>query len=143
MLDRLTGWGVVALWGAFNAVLVAVLAGFIVAGYGDSPYDLETYGSSVGLVFLIAGAVWLGRRRYRHCQYGWRQPAGAGSVVLFAIAAMLAWLGLAFGIWIIIIAAFPLLLALLLEYAIRRRTGLRRSLGHPCRDAGGFAPGPV
>jgi hypothetical protein len=121
MLDRLTGWGVVALWGAFNAVLAAVLAGFILAGYGDSPYDLETYSSSVGLIFLVAAAVWLGRR-HRPWERGWRQPAGAASVVLFAIAAMLAWLGLAFGIWVTTTAAFPLLLALLLEYAIRRRT---------------------
>lgn len=143
MLDRLTGWGVVALWGALNAVLAAVLAGFIAAGIGSSPFVLETYGSSVGLVFLIAGAVWLGRRRYRHWQYGWRQPAGAGSVVLFAIAALLAWLGLAFGIWITIIAAFPLLLALFLEYAIRRRTELGRSLAEACGDAGGFSAGRV
>lgn len=121
MLERLTGWGVVALWGVFNAILMFVLVGFVLGGIGDSPFDLETYGSSVGLVFVIAGAVWLGRRR-RPWLTGWRQPAGTASVVLFAIAAFLLWLGLAFGIWISIIAAFPLVLAILLEYAIRRRT---------------------
>jgi hypothetical protein len=120
MLERLTGWGAVAIWGFFNAVMVALLAGFILGGFGSSPFVLETYGSSAGLVFVVALAVWLGRR-YRPWQYGWRQPAGAASVILFVIAVMLAWLGLAFGIWITIIAAFPLLLAVLLEYAIHRR----------------------
>ena len=120
MLERLTGWGVVALWGVLNLIFVALLAGFILGGIGTSAFVLETYGSSVGLVFLIALAVWLGRRR-RPQQRGWRQPAGAASVVLFAIGAMLVWLGLAFGIWITILAAFPLLLALILEYSIRQR----------------------
>jgi hypothetical protein len=120
MLERLTGWGVVALWGSFNAVFVALLAGFILGGVGTSPFVVETYGSSAGLVFLIALAVWFGRRR-RPQQRGWRQPAGAASVVLFAIGAMLIWLGLAFGIWITILAAFPLLFALILEYSIHRR----------------------
>jgi hypothetical protein len=120
MLERLTGWGAVALWGALNAVFVALLAGFILGGLGSSPFVVETYGSSVGLVFLLAVAVWFGRRR-RPQQRGWRQPAGTASAVLFAIAAMLAWLGLAFGIWITILAAFPLLLAVILEYSIHRR----------------------
>jgi hypothetical protein len=124
MLERLTGWGAVAIWGTFNAFLVGLLAGFILGGFGTSPFLLETYGSSAGLVFLIALAVWLGQR-YRPWQRGWRQPAGAASVILFAIAAILAWLGLAFGIWITIIAAFPLLAALLLEYAIHRRKSQR------------------
>jgi hypothetical protein len=122
MLERLTGWGAVALWGALNAVFVALLAGFILGGIGSSPFVVETYGSSAGLVFLIALAVWLGRRR-RAQQRGWRQPAGTASVALFAIGAMLAWLGLAFGIWITVLAAFPLLLALILEYSIHRRRG--------------------
>ena len=123
MLERMTGWGAVAIWGTFNALMVALLAGFILGGFGTSPFLLETYGSSAGLVFVIALAVWFGRRRFRPWLTGFRQPAGTASIILFAAAAALAWLGLAFGIWITILAAFPLLLALLLEYSIRRRTG--------------------
>lgn len=69
---------------------------------------------------MIALAVWFGRRR-RPWQRGWPQPAGTGSVILFVVAALLAWLGLAFGMWVTILAAFPLTLAALLEWAIRRR----------------------
>jgi hypothetical protein len=120
MLDRLGGWGVVALWGVFNAVLAAVLAGFVFGGIGDSPVDLEAYWSGVGLVFVIAAAAWLARR-YQPGQRGWRQPAGTASVVLFAVGALLAWMGVAFGIWLIILGAFPMALAIGLEIAYRRR----------------------
>lgn len=120
MLDRLGGWGVVALWGLFNAVLAAVLTGFVLGGYGDSPFDLEAYWSSVGLVLVVAAVIWLARR-YRPWQRGWRQPAGTASVILFAVGVLLEWMGVAFGIWLIIIGAFPLALAIGLEVAYRRR----------------------
>lgn len=120
MLERLTGSAVVAIWGLFNAVMVAVLAGFVLGGFGSSPFVLATYGSSVGLVLVIALAVWFGRRR-RPWLRGWPQPAGTGSVILFVIGVLLVWLGLAFGIWVTILAAFPLTLAVLVEWAIHRR----------------------
>ena len=41
-------------------------------------------------------------------------------MILFAVGALLVWLGLAFGIWVTILAAFPLILALIVEWAIRR-----------------------
>ena len=60
MLERLTGSAVVVIWGLFNAVMVALLAGFVLGGFGSSPFVLATYGSSVSLVFVIALAVWFG-----------------------------------------------------------------------------------
>ena len=43
-------------------------------------------------------------------------------MLLFVVGALLVWLGLAFGIWVTILAAFPLALAVIVEWAIRRRT---------------------
>ena len=117
-MDRLSSWGVVALWGAFNAFFVLLLIGFIAGGYGRSVFDLEAYASATGLVFAFALAVWLGRRRSRR---GVPLPAGAGSIPLFALAALMVWLGLAFGFWIAIFGAFPFLCALILEYSIHQR----------------------
>lgn len=117
-MERLTGWSVVALWGAFNAFFVLLLVGFVAGGFGRSVFVLETYGSATGLVFAFALAVWLGRRRSRR---GLPLPAGAGSIPLFALSALMICLGLAYGIWIAILAAFPFFWAVLLEYSIHRR----------------------
>jgi hypothetical protein len=123
MMERLNGWNVVALWGAFNAFFVLLLIGFIAGGFGRSVFDLEASASMVGLIFAFAAMVWLGRRRQPRAR-AWRQAAGAGSIPLFALTALMVWLGLAYGIWIAIIAAFPFLWALILEYSIHQR--LRR-----------------
>jgi hypothetical protein len=117
-MERLTGWGVVALWGCFNAFFVLLLIGFIAGGFGHSVFVLEAYASATGLVFAFALTVWLARRRSRR---GLPLAAGAGSIPLFALTAMMVWLGLAFGIWIAMLAAFPFLWALILEYSIHQR----------------------
>jgi hypothetical protein len=117
-MERLTDWGVVALWGSFNAFFVLLLIGFIAGGFGHSVFVLEAYGSATGLVFAFALTVWLARRRSRR---GLPLAAGAGSIPLFALTAFMVWLGLAYGMWIAILAAFPLLWAVLLEYSIHQR----------------------
>jgi len=117
-MERLTAWRVVALWGVFNTFFVLLLVGFVLGGFGRSVFILETYGSAAGLVFLFALAVWLAGRRSRR---GLPVAAGAGSIPLFALTALMIWLGLAFGIWIAIMAAFPFLWAVLLEYSVRQR----------------------
>jgi hypothetical protein len=117
-MERLTDWGVVALWGAFNAFFVLLLVGFVAGGFGHSVFVLETYGSATGLVFAFALAVWLARRRSRR---GLPLAAGAGSIPLFALTALMIWLGLAFGLWIAVLSAFPFLWAVLLEYSIHQR----------------------
>jgi hypothetical protein len=103
---------VVAIWAVLNGLLVAMLAGF-----GESYFVLQLYGSAAAFVLVLAGLVWLGRR-YRPWQRGWRQPAGTGSVALFAIGVMVLWLGLAFGMWVAILSAFPFVLALILEISV-------------------------
>lgn len=120
MMERLNGWNVVALWGSFNAFFFLLLVGFILGGFGQSVFILEAYGSSTGLIFAFAAMVWLGRRRQPGAP-AWRQAAGAGSIPLFAITAFMIWLGLAYGIWIAILAAFPFLWAVMLEYSIHER----------------------
>jgi hypothetical protein len=120
MMERLNGWNVVALWGCFNAFFVLLLVGFIAGGFGRSVFILEIYCSSAGLVFAFAAMTWLGRRRQPGAR-AWRQAAGTGSIPLFAITAFMIWLGLTYGIWISIIAAFPFLFAVLLEYSIHQR----------------------
>jgi hypothetical protein len=121
-MERFNGWNVVALWGAFNAFFVLLLIGFIVGGFGRSVFDLEASASMVGLIFAFAAMVWLGRRRQPSAR-AWRQAAGAGSIPLFALTALMVWLGLAYGIWISILAAFPFVWAVILEYSIHQRLG--------------------
>ena len=89
MMERLNGWNVVALWGAFNAFFVLLFVGFILGGFGSSVFALETYCAATALVF--------------------------------AFTALTVWLGLAFGIWIAVLAAFPFLWAVLIEYSIHQR----------------------
>ena len=81
-------------------------------------FVLETYGSATGLVFAFALTVWLARHRSRR---GLPLPAGAGSIPLFALTALMVWLGLAYGIWIAILGAFPFLWAVILEYSVHQR----------------------
>jgi hypothetical protein len=106
---------VVAIWGALLGVLVAVSAGF-----GNNVLVLAVAGSAAGCVLLLAGVVWLHwwLRRRRRCLW---QPTRVGGVILFAVAAMLAWMGLAFGEWLLIIAGVPLLAAAGLEVSAQRR----------------------
>jgi len=108
-------WTVVAIWAVLLGLLVATGAGF-----GNSTFVLEVSGSSAGLVLLLAGAVWLDRRLRPDRGY-LRQPTRVGGVVLFAVAATLAWLGFAFGAWLMMIAAMPFIAGVGLEVAAHRR----------------------
>lgn len=105
---------VVAIWGLLLGVLVAVNVGF-----GNNVLVLAVAGSAAGFVLLLAGVVWLHwwLRRRRRCLW---QPTRVGGVILFAVAAMLAWMGLAFGGWLLIIAGVPLLAAVGLEVSALR-----------------------
>jgi hypothetical protein len=130
----LAPWGVVAIWGSLLAVLAAAGAGF-----GNNTLVLEVSGSAAGFVLLLAAAVWLDRR-LRPRRSWLRQPARIGGVFMLAVAAMLAWLGLAFGGWLVMIAAVPLTAAIGLEIAARRsaRTLAAAASGSgPAEDAPG------
>ncbi len=113
---------VVAAWGALNALLAGLLAGFTAAGLdgGAGPggvLGFAIYAAASALVFVIALLVWLGRRRAASL----RIPARPGAAACLAVGVALIWLGLAFGTWIALLAAFPLLAALMLEIAAHRR----------------------
>jgi membrane protein YdbS with pleckstrin-like domain len=111
----LRAWAVVAIWAVLLGVLVATDAGF-----GNNAVVLEISGSSAGFVLLLASAVWLDKR-LRPYRGLLRHPTRVGGVFLFAVAATLAWLSLAFGAWTIYIAVVPLIAAVGLEAAARRR----------------------
>jgi hypothetical protein len=65
---------------------------------------------------VIAAGVWLGRRRTA----GPRISARPGAAALLAVGVTLIWLGLSYGVWIQLLAAFPLLAALMLEISAHR-----------------------
>jgi hypothetical protein len=110
----LAPWGVVAIWGVLLAALAAAGAGF-----GNGAVVLEVSGSAAGFVLLLAAAVWLDRR-LRPRRSWLRQPVRVGGVFMLAVTAALAWAGLAFGAWLVMIAAAPLAAAIGLEIAARR-----------------------
>ena len=118
----LTGTTVVLVWGAFNAMLAAILAGFTASGFvgGAGPAGALAfilYGASTTLVFLIAVGVWAGKRR----RAGLRVPPRPGAALLLAVAVGMSWLGLAFGPWVAYLAAAPLVAAIVLELYPRER----------------------
>lgn len=121
-MDRwLSGAGVVAVWGAFNTVLAAVLAGFTAAsldgGAGHSgalPFII--YAAASAFIFVVALLVLAGKRPFR----GLREPARPAAAVFLAIGVAVIWLGLAFGLWILLLAPAPLLAALMLEISAHR-----------------------
>jgi hypothetical protein len=114
---------VVLIWGAFNTILASILAGFTASGTvgGASPAGALAfiiYAASATLVFLIALAVWAGRRRSR----GLNEPPRPGSALLLAAGVAIAWTGLAVGAWAEYLAAPAVLAALILEFYPRART---------------------
>ena len=109
-----TGARVVALWGLFNAVLVAVLFGF-----GELAPVLAMAASMVGLVFVIAAVVRAREPREQE-RNRWREEANGDSVLLFALAVLIAGLGLAFYPYLAILAVAPLTAAALRELSARR-----------------------
>jgi hypothetical protein len=112
---------VVLIWGLMNVVAVALLAGFLVSGFTGDHVELYIYIGSALLVFLLALLAWLARRRRREgLARGLVVPRRPASALMLALAFMLLWLGLAFGIWVPILAAFPLGAAVLMEwFAVR------------------------
>lgn len=118
----LSGPGVVLIWGGLNAVLAAVLAGFTASGTvgGAGPAGalaFSVYGVSTTLVFLIALAVWAGRRRRR----GLSEPPRPGAALLLAAGVAIAWTGLAVGAWAAYLALAAVLAAAVLEFYPRLR----------------------
>ena len=112
----LTGTTVVLVWGGFNAILAAVLAGFTAAGIvgGAGPAGslaFILYGVSATGVFLIALGVWAGKRR----RAGVRVPPRPAVALLLAVAVAVSWVGLALGLWAVFLAAAPLAAAVVME----------------------------
>jgi hypothetical protein len=117
-----SGTSVVLIWGAFNAILASLLAGFTasgtVGGAGQAgALAFGIYGASTTLIFLIALAVWAGRRRLR----GLSVPPRPAAALLLATAVAMAWAGLALGPWVAYMAAAPALAALVAEFYPRAR----------------------
>jgi hypothetical protein len=112
----LTGTTVVLVWGAFNTILVSILAGFTASGFvgGAGPAGalaFSLYATSTTLVFLIALVVWAGKRRLA----GLRVPPRPGAALLLALAVAVSWLGLALGGWVAYLAIAPLIAAIVVE----------------------------
>lgn len=112
---------VVAFWGLLNTVALLVLAGFLAARFGGHMVELYIYIGSALLVFGLAALVWRVRRRQpQGLARGLAVPRRPASALLLALAFMMLWLGLAFGVWLPILAVVPLLVAGLMEwFAIR------------------------
>lgn len=122
MERHFSGTSVVLIWGAFNAVLAAVLAGFTasatVGGAGPAgALAFVIYAASTTLVFLVALAVWAGRRRRR----GLREPPRPGATLLLSAGVAIAWAGLAIGAWTLYLAAAVVLAAVVFEFYPRLR----------------------
>jgi hypothetical protein len=112
---------VVAFWGLLNVVALVVLAGFLGGHFGGHLVELYIYIGSALLVFCLAALAWLARRRRpQGLSRGLVVPRRPASALLLALAFMLLWLGLAFGMWLPVLALFPLAAAGLMEwFAIR------------------------
>ncbi len=108
---------VVLIWGGFNAILAAVLAGFTASGTvggagpaGALPFVI--YAASATLVFLIALGVWAGRHRRR----GLNEPPRAAAALLLATGVAMAWAGLGVGEWAAYLGAAVLVAAIIYEF---------------------------
>ena len=118
----MSGWSAVIIWGAFNTVLVLILAGFTASGFiggaGTSGIlEFSLYVVSVAAIFLIGLLVWLGKRRIR----GLRVPPRPAASLLLALGIALICVGLAYGWWVAMLGAAPILAALVLELYPRER----------------------
>ena len=128
---------VVLAWAGLNTLLASLLAAFIAAGLGGGfgrgagAFPVIVYAAASFLVFLIALAVWVARRRVPDAgpptamEAGVVRPRRPGRplpVLLLAVGVVLIWLGLSFGKWLSIVAIAPLLASLMMELAARRRT---------------------
>lgn len=118
-----SGTSVVLIWGAFNTVLASILAGFTASGtVGGAGHAgalaFGIYGTSTTLVFLIALAIWVGRRG----SLGLQVPPRPATALLLAVAVAIAWTGLPLGPWATYMAAVPALAALVMEFYPRSRS---------------------
>lgn len=121
-------WAVVAGWAVLLGVLSAVGAAF-----GNNAVVEEISGGAAGLALVIAAAVWLDLR-LRPNRGVLALPVRLGGVVLFAVAACLVLLGLAFGEFMPMIAAVPLAAGIGVEIAARRAMRARAgAAGRPGR----------
>jgi hypothetical protein len=112
---------VVAFWGLLNTVALLVLAGFLAARFGGHMVELYIYIGSALLIFGLAALVWRARRRQpQGLARGLVVPRRPASALLLALAFMMLWLGLAFGVWLPILAVVPLLVAGLMEWSAIR-----------------------
>jgi hypothetical protein len=109
---------VVLIWGVMNALMVALLAGFVTSGFGGGMFVVAVYCASAGLVFLVALLVWLGQR-WQPWLRGLRVPPRPASALLLAAGAALIWLALPFGSWVAMLAVFPLGAAAIMEITAR------------------------
>lgn len=110
----------VALWGLANAVLVAVLAGFVLVGFGNASQTvIEIYGASAFVVLVVSVLV-LFAGRLRKTFRGYRVPVRPASALLFATGFALLWLGLPFGMWVLFAAIAPFTVATILELSAGR-----------------------
>jgi hypothetical protein len=111
---------VVAIWGLMNVVALALLAGFLGAGFLGDMVELYIYIGSALLVLLLALFAWLARRRRRDgLSRGLTVPPRPASALMLALAFTLVWLGLPFGMWVPMLAALPLGAAALMELYAR------------------------
>jgi hypothetical protein len=126
---------VVAIWGVLLGLLAAVNAGF-----GNNAVVLAMAASAAGGMLLLAGAVWL-HWRLRRRRHRWlRQPTRIGAGVLLPAAITLAWLSLAFGGWLLPIAAAAVVPAAGLEISARRKA---RALSAGALSAGALTAGAL
>lgn len=110
---------VVLFWAAVNAGLIAILAGFWASGSYEAVVLLLGV-VFTALVFVLAGLVWLVRRRRRPpLSRGLRVAPRPAAAVLLAVGIAMIWLGLPFGEWLPIMAAFPLAAAVVAEVYAR------------------------
>lgn len=115
-MTRHPAFVVVAAWGLFNGVLLAVLA-----MYGESSLVYWLWGGVVALLELAALAVLLSSSAGPEQHVGYRLP-GRGGVAVLPAAVGLAVLGLGFvyGWWLLAVAV-PLLCCALLLGAVQGR----------------------
>lgn len=107
-------WTVVTIWAVLLGLLAAVSAGF-----GNNPVVLAISGGAAALILVLAGIVWLDHRfRPRRTVFG--LPVRLGGGFLFAVAATVAWLSLAFGEFMFMLAVVPFAGAVGLQVAAWR-----------------------
>lgn len=117
---------VVLGWAVLNGLLAALLAVFTMAGlgggngHGAGILAFAIYAAACCAVFLLALALSASRRRASGQRAGWPLPSRPASALLLAAGVALIWLGLAFGMWLPVIATVPLAAALGVELAARR-----------------------